>query len=49
VIQVQLVLPGLHDSGDDEAETINDGILVYPIQEFIRIALLILWCEGSEE
>jgi hypothetical protein len=49
MIQVQQVLPGLYDGGDDEAETIDDGVLVYPIQKFVRIALIILWCEGSEE
>jgi hypothetical protein len=41
MIQVQLLLHGLHDGGDDETEAINDRTFVYPVQKFIGI--LILW------
>lgn len=47
MIQVQLLLNGLYDGGDDETETINDRILVYLIQKFTRI--LILWCQCSKK
>jgi hypothetical protein len=47
MIQVQLLLHGLYDGGDDETETVYDGVLVYPIQKFIRTA--ILRCKSSEE
>ena len=46
MIQVQLLLRGLHDGGGDETEAINDGILVYPIQKSIRI--LILWYQCNK-
>jgi hypothetical protein len=45
MIKVQLLLYGLDYGGDDETETINNGILVYPIQKFFRI--LILRCQGK--
>ena len=44
-----MLLHGLYDGGDDETKTINDGILVYPIQKFTRIKIRVLWCKGSEE
>jgi len=47
MIKVQLLLYGLDDGGHDEAETINNGILVYPNQKFTRI--LILRCQGQKE
>lgn len=47
MVQIQLLLHGLYDGGDDETEAINDGIRVQPIQKFIGI--LILWCKGSEK
>jgi hypothetical protein len=47
MIKVQLLLYGLDYGGDDETETINNGILVYPIQKFTRI--LILRCQGNKE
>lgn len=47
MIQVQLLLYSLYNGSDDEAETINDGVRVYPIQKFTRI--VILWSKGSEE
>jgi hypothetical protein len=47
MIKVQLLLHGLDYGGDDETETINNGILVYPIQKFTRI--LILRCQGKKE
>jgi hypothetical protein len=45
MIKVQLLLYGLDYGGDDETETINNGIFVYPIQKFARI--LILRCQGK--
>lgn len=47
MIKVQLLLHGLDYGGDDETQTINNGILVYPIQKFARI--LILRCQGNKE
>ena len=47
MIKVQLLLYGLDYGGGDEAKTVNDGILVYPIQKFTRI--LVLWCQGNKE
>ena len=47
MIQVQLILHGLDYGGDDETETINNGILVYPIQKFIR--MVILRSQGKKE
>jgi hypothetical protein len=47
MIKVQLLLYGLDYGGDDETETINNGILVYPIQKFTRI--LIFRCQGNKE
>lgn len=47
MIKVQLLLYGLDYGGDDETETINNGILVYPIQKFTRV--LILRCQGNKE
>ena len=49
MIQVQLLLHGFYDCGDDETQTINDGILVYSIQKFARVKTRILWCKSSEE
>jgi hypothetical protein len=47
MIKVQLLLYGLDYGGDDETQTINNGILVYSIQKFARI--LILRCQGNKE
>ncbi len=45
VIKVQLLLYGLDYGGDDETKTINNGILVYPIQKFTR--MVIRRCQGN--
>jgi hypothetical protein len=37
-IEFQLVLLGPYDDGDDETEAINNGVFVYPIQKFTRMA-----------
>jgi hypothetical protein len=47
VIQVQLPLHGLDYGGQDETETVDDGVLVYPTQKFFRV--LILSCKDSDE
>ena len=47
MIQVQLCLHGLDYAGQDETETIDDGVLVYPTQKFFRV--LILSCKDSDE
>ena len=47
MVKVQLFLHGLDYGGDDETETINNRILVYPIQKFTGI--LILRCQGNKE
>jgi hypothetical protein len=47
MIKVQLLLYGLDYGGDDETETIDNGILVYPSQKFTRI--LILRCQSNKE
>ena len=47
MIKVQLLLYGLDYGGDDETETIDNSILVYPVQTFTRI--LILRGQGNKE
>ncbi len=47
MIQVQFLLHGLNNGSNDETKTINDGVLVYFIQKFIRTA--IFRCKCSEE
>ena len=47
MIQVQLPLHGLDYGGQEETETIDDGVLVYPTQKFFRV--LILSCKDSDE
>ena len=47
MIKVQLLLYGLDYGGDDETETVNNGILVYPIQKVTRV--LIFRCQGNKE
>ena len=47
MIQVQLLQQGLDDCGHDEGETVENGILVHPIQKFGR--MFVLRCQGSKE
>jgi len=47
MIQVQLVLHRLYDGGNDEAEAVNDGIQIQPIQKFGRV--LVLWRKRGDQ
>jgi hypothetical protein len=47
VIQVQLPLHGLDYGGKEDTETVDDGVLVYPIQKIFRAVLLS--CKESDE
>lgn len=47
MIQVQLPLDGLDNGREEDTETVNDGVLVYPTQKFFRV-LILLRKDGGE-